>query len=110
MIAITQDHISFIIGLITIAGAIKGVFVGIDRKLEKNNEVLLTLISNKLDTKIYEKEQEHFKEWSKKRDEVIEQRIGKLEKDIRDDLNEIKGSLKLINEHMLNCGVRRKTE
>ncbi|MDD7392467.1 MAG: hypothetical protein SPJ84_06445 [Fusobacterium gastrosuis] len=106
MIAITQEHISFIIGLITIAGAIKGVFVGIDKKLEKNNEVLLKLIDEKLDTKIYEKEQEHFKEWSNKRDEVLNERISKLEKDIKDDLNEIKGSLKIINEHMLNCNKR----
>lgn len=100
---ITQEHISFIIGLITIAGAVKGVFVGIDRKLEKNNDVLMNLIDKKLDIAIFEKEQTYFKEWSNKRDEILEQRISKLEKDIRDDLSEIKGSLKVINEHMLNC-------
>lgn len=106
MIAITQEHLSYIIGLITIGTAVKGIFVGIDRKLEKNNDVLLNLIDKKLDTKIYEKEQANFKEWSNERDKILDERISKLEKDIKDDLKDIKDSLKTINSHILNCNKR----
>ena len=37
---------------------------------------------------------------------VLNERINKLENDIRSDLVEIKDSFKLINEHMLNCNKR----
>ena len=103
MIALTQEHLTFIIGLISIAGAVKGVFVGIDRKLEKNNDILLGMIDKKLDTKIFEEHKKNFEKWSNEKDRQLEERLNKLEYDIKSELKDIKGSLKAINEHMLNC-------
>lgn len=106
MIALTQEHLTFIIGLISIAGAVKGVFIGIDRKLEKNNDVLMNMIEKKLDTQIYEEHKKNFEKWTNEKDKQLEERLNKLEYDIKGELKDIKESLKTINTHILNCNKR----
>ena len=103
MIGITQEHLTYLIGLITIGTAVKGVFIGIDRKLEKNNDLLLQLIEKKLDTKIFEEHKKSFEKWSNEKDRILEERLNKLEFDIKGELKDIKASLKEINSHMMNC-------
>lgn len=107
MVALTQEHIAYLIGLITIGGAIKSIFNGIDKKLEKNNDVLLRMIDNKLDTKIFEEHKKNFEKWSHEKDKQLEERLNKLEYDIKSELKDIKGSLKAINEHMINCNKKQ---
>lgn len=106
MIAITQEHITFIIGLITIGTAIKGISVGIDKKINTNNGRLINLIDKKLDTIVYEEHKKAFEKWSNEKDRQLEERLNKLEFDIKGELKDIKASLKSINEHMLNCNKR----
>ena len=54
MFAITQEHLSFIGGVIAIVAFVKGITNNIDNKIEKNNQYLENLIDKKLDIIVYE--------------------------------------------------------
>ena len=103
MFAITQEHLSFIGGIIAIAAFIKGITNSIDNKIEKNNQYLENLIDKKLDIIVYETNKKNFEQWSNEKDRIIEEKISKIETSFKSDLQEIKASLKEINQHMLNC-------
>lgn len=103
MFAITQEHLSFIGGIIAIVAFIKGITNSIDNKIEKNNQYLENLIDKKLDIIVYEANKKSFEQWSNEKDRIIEEKISKIENSFKSDLHEIKESLKEINQHMLNC-------
>nr|DAO05009.1 MAG TPA: hypothetical protein [Caudoviricetes sp.] len=103
MFAITQEHLSFVGGIIAIAAFIKGITNSIDNKIEKNNQYLENLIDKKLDIIVYETNKKNFEQWSNEKDRIIEEKISKIENSFKSDLHEIKESLKEINQHMLNC-------
>ena len=103
MFAITQEHLSFVGGIIAIVAFIKGITNSIDNKIEKNNKYLENLIDNKLDIIVYETNKKNFEQWSNEKDRIIEEKISKIETSFKSDLQEIKASLKEINQHMLNC-------
>ena len=103
MFAITQEHLSFVGGIIAIVAFIKGITNSIDNKIEKNNQYLEKLIDNKLDIIVYETNKKNFEQWSNEKDRIIEEKISKIETSFKSDLQEIKASLKEINQHMLNC-------
>ena len=103
MFAITQEHLSFVGGIIAIAAFIKGITNSIDNKIEKNNQYLENLIDKKLDIIVYETNKKNFEQWSNEKDRIIEEKISKIETSFKSDLQEIKASLKEINQHMLNC-------
>ena len=60
MFAITQEHLSFVGGIIAIAAFIKGITNSIDNKIEKNNQYLENLIDKKLDIIVYEANKKKF--------------------------------------------------
>lgn len=103
MFAITQEHLSFVGGIIAIVVFIKGITNSIDNKIEKNNQYLENLIDKKLDIIVYETNKKNFEQWSNEKDRIIEEKISKIENSFKSDLQEIKESLKEINQHMLNC-------
>ena len=103
MFAITQEHLSFVGGIIAIVAFIKGITNSIDNKIEKNNQYLENLIDKKLDIIVYETNKKNFEQWSNEKDRIIEEKISKIENSFKSDLHEIKESLKEINQHMLNC-------
>ena len=103
MFAITQEHLSFVGGIIAIVAFIKGITNSIDNKIEKNNKYLENLIDKKLDIIVYETNKKSFEQWSNEKDRIIEEKISKIETSFKSDLQEIKASLKEINQHMLNC-------
>lgn len=103
MFAITQEHLSFIGGVIAIVAFVKGITNNIDNKIEKNNQYLENLIDKKLDIIVYEANKKNFEQWSNEKDRIIEEKISKIETSFKSDLQEIKASLKEINQHMLNC-------
>ena len=103
MFAITQEHLSFVGGIIAIVAFIKGITNSIDNKIEKNNKYLENLIDKKLDIIVYETNKKNFEKWSNEKDRIIEEKISKIETSFKSDLQEIKASLKEINQHMLNC-------
>lgn len=103
MFAITQEHLSFIDGVIAIVAFVKGITNNIDNKIEKNNQYLENLIDKKLDIIVYETNKKSFEQWSNEKDRIIEEKISKIETSFKSDLQEIKVSLKEINQHMLNC-------
>jgi hypothetical protein len=103
MFAITQEHLSFVGGIIAIVAFIKGITNSIDNKIEKNNQYLENLIDKKLDIIVYETNKKNFEQWSNEKDRIIEEKISKIENSFKSDLQEIKASLKEINQHMLNC-------
>ena len=103
MFAITQEHLSFVGGIIAIVAFIKGITNSIDNKIEKNNQYLKNLIDEKLDIIVYETNKKNFEQWSNEKDRIIEEKISKIENSFKSDLQEIKASLKEINQHMLNC-------
>lgn len=107
MVAITQEHLSYIGGIIAIVIFIKGISNGIDKKIEKNNQYLENLIDKKLDKIVYEEHRKSFEQWSNEKDKILDEKIEKIENSFKQDLQEIKESLKEINKHMLNCGVRK---
>ena len=74
-----------------------------DNKIEKNNKYLENLIDKKLDIIVYETNKKNFEQWSNEKDRIIEEKISKIETSFKSDLQEIKASLKEINQHMLNC-------
>lgn len=103
MFAITQEHLSFVGGIIAIVAFIKGITNSIDNKIEKNNQYLENLIDKKLDIIVYEANKKSFEQWFNEKDRIIEEKISKIENSFKSDLQEIKASLKEINQHMLNC-------
>lgn len=103
MFAITQEHLSFVGGIIAIVAFVKGITNSIDNKIEKNNKYLENLIDKKLDIIVYETNKKNFEQWSNEKDRIIEEKISKIETSFKSDLQEIKASLKEINQHMLNC-------
>ena len=103
MFAITQEHLGFVGGIIAIVAFIKGITNSIDNKIEKNNKYLENLIDKKLDIIVYETNKKNFEQWSNEKDRIIEEKISKIETSFKSDLQEIKASLKEINQHMLNC-------
>ena len=106
MLTISNQNLGLIATILAIIISLKTILSWHEKKTEERNSRILDLIDKKLDKKIYEKDQTHFKELSDDRDRVLNERINKLENDIRSDLVEINDSLKLINEHMLNCNKR----
>ena len=87
MIALTQEHLAFIGGILGIVVFIWGIISGLDKKFEKNNARLEEMIDKKLD-------------------KIIEEKINKIESSFKSDLQEIKDSLKEINRHILGCNKR----
>lgn len=98
MFAITQEHLSFVGGIIAIVAFIKGITNSIDNKIEKNNKYLENLIDKKLDIIVYETNKKNFEQWSNEKDRIIEEKISKIETSFKSDLQEIKASLKEINQ------------
>lgn len=103
MFALTQEHLSFIGGIIGIVTFIRVMINSIDTKIEKNNKHLEESIDKKLDKIVYEEHRKAFENWSNEKDKIIEDKITKIESSFKSDLSEIKESLKEINKHMLNC-------
>ena len=62
MFAITQEHLSFVGGIIAIVAFIKGITNSIDNKIEKNNKYLENLIDKKLDIIVYETNKKNFEQ------------------------------------------------
>ena len=85
MVAITQEHLTYVAGLIGVIAFIRGISSSIDNKIEKNNDYLEAMIDKKLDKREYEINRNN------------------LEKTMTDDMKEIKESLKEINNHFLSC-------
>ena len=92
MFARTQEHLSFAGGIIGVITFVKVMVGSIDNKIEK-----------KLDKIVYEEHKRAFENWSNEKDRIIEEKISKIENSFKSDLQEIKESLKEINQHMLNC-------
>nr|DAS74828.1 MAG TPA: hypothetical protein [Caudoviricetes sp.] len=103
MFAITQEHLSFAGGIIGVITFVKVMVGSIDNKIEKNNKHLEDMIEKKLDKIVYEEHKRAFENWSNEKDRIIEEKISKIENSFKSDLQEIKESLKEINQHMLNC-------
>lgn len=103
MIALTQEHLAFIGGILGIVVFIWGIISGLDKKFEKNNARLEEMIDKKLDKIVYEEHRRAFENWSNEKDKIIEEKITKIENSFKSDLHEIKESLKEITKHMLNC-------
>lgn len=80
-----------------------GIFATVWKMISARNEKLMTKIDEKLDKVVYEKDKANFEKWSDERDRNLEQKVDKLERDISKSLDEIKGGLASINEHMMNC-------
>ena len=103
MFARTQEHLSFAGGIIGVITFVKVMVGSIDNKIEKNNKHLEDMIEKKLDKIVYEEHKRAFENWSNEKDRIIEEKISKIENSFKSDLQEIKESLKEINQHMLNC-------
>ena len=54
MVAITQEHLTYVAGLIGVIAFIRSISTSIDNKIEKNNDYLEDMIDRKLDKKEYE--------------------------------------------------------
>lgn len=106
MIALTQEHLTYIGGLIVLIGFVVGVISAIDRKFERNNTRLEIMIDKKLDKIVYEEHRKSFEAWTNEKDKILENKINKMENDFKSDLQEIKATLKEINSHILGCGKR----
>ena len=106
MIALTQEHLAFIGGILGIVVFIWGIISCLDKKFEKNNTRLEEMIDKKLDKIVYEEHRKAFETWSNEKDKIIEEKINKIESSFKSDLQEIKDSLKEINRHILGCNKR----
>lgn len=106
MIALTQEHLGFIGSIVGLIGVIVGVMSAIDRKFEKNNTRLEIMIDKKLDKIVYEEHRKSFEAWTNEKDKILENKINKMENDFKSDLQEIKATLKEINNHILGCEKR----
>lgn len=103
MISLTQEHLAFAGSILGIVGFIWGIISSLDKKFEKNNARLEEMIDKKLDKIVYDEYRKAFENWSNEKDKIIEEKIEKIENAFKSDLQEIKASLKEINNHMLRC-------
>ena len=97
MVSLTQEHLEFVIGIMSIIVFVKGISLGIDKKIEKNNQYLENLIDKKLDKIIYNEHKDNFEKWNNEKNEILK------ENTFKSDLQEIKEELKRINTLISNC-------
>ena len=103
MVAITQEHLTYVAGLIGVIAFIRSISASIDNKIEKNNNYLEDMIDRKLDKKEYENNRSNLEKYFAEKNLNLNEKIEKLEKTVMNDMKEIKESLKEINNHFLNC-------
>ncbi|WDD89070.1 hypothetical protein [Fusobacterium nucleatum] len=103
MVSLTQEHLEFVIGIMSIIVFVKGISLGIDKKIEKNNQYLENLIDKKLDKIIYNEHKDNFEKWNNEKNEILKENIEKIENTFKSDLQEIKEELKRINTLISNC-------
>ena len=103
MVAITQEHLTYVAGLISVIAFIRGISSSIDNKIEKNNDYLEAMIDKKLDKREYEINRNNLEKTFTEKNLNLNEKIEKLEKTMTDDMKEIKESLKEINNHFLSC-------
>ena len=103
MVAITQEHLTYVAGLIGVIAFIRSISTSIDNKIEKNNDYLEDMIDRKLDKKEYETNRSNLEKYFAEKNLNLNEKIEKLEKTVMNDMKEIKESLKEINNHFLNC-------
>ncbi|WP_314320036.1 hypothetical protein [Fusobacterium pseudoperiodonticum] len=103
MVAITQEHLTYVAGLIGVIAFIRSISTSIDNKIEKNNDYLEGMIDRKLDKQEYVNNMTNLEKYFSERNLNLNEKIEKLEKTVMNDMKEIKESLKEINNHFLNC-------
>ena len=103
MVAITQEHLTYVAGLIGVIAFIRSISTSIDNKIEKNNDYLEGMIDRKLDKQEYVNNMTNLEKYFSERNLNLNEKIEKLEKSVMNDMKEIKESLKEINNHFLNC-------
>ena len=103
MVAITQEHLTYVAGIIGVIAFIRSISTSIDNKIEKNNDYLENMIDRKIDKKEYENNMTNLEKYFSERNLNLNEKIEKLEKTVMNDMKEIKESLKEINNHFLNC-------
>jgi hypothetical protein len=103
MVAITQEHLTYVAGIIGVIAFIRSISTSIDNKIEKNNDYLENMIDRKLDKKEYENNMTNLEKYFSERNLNLNEKIEKLEKTVMNDMKEIKESLKEINNHFLSC-------
>lgn len=103
MVAITQEHLTYVAGIIGVIAFIRGISSSIDNKIEKNNDYLEAMIDKKLDKREYEINRSNLEKTFTEKNLNLNEKIEKLEKTMTDDMKEIKESLKEINNHFLSC-------
>ena len=103
MVAITQEHLTYVAGLIGVIAFIRSISTSIDNKIEKNNDYLEDMIDRKLDKQEYLNNMTNLEKYFSERNLNLNEKIEKLEKTVMNDMKEIKESLKEINNHFLNC-------
>lgn len=103
MVAITQEHLTYVAGIIGVIAFIRSISASIDNKIEKNNNYLEDMIDRKLDKKEYENNRSNLEKYFAEKNLNLNEKIEKLEKTVMSDMKEIKESLKEINNHFLNC-------
>ena len=103
MVAITQEHLTYVAGLIGVIAFIRSISTSIDNKIEKNNDYLEDMIDRKLDKKEYENNRTNLEKYFSEKNLNLNEKIEKLEKTVMNDMKEIKESLKEINNHFLSC-------
>ena len=103
MFALTQEHLTFVGGLIGVIAFIRSISSSIDNKIEKNNHYLEDMIDKKLDKREYEINRSNLEKTFTEKNLNLNEKIEKLEKTMTEDMKEIKESLKEINNHFLNC-------
>ena len=103
MVAITQEHLTYVAGLIGVIAFIRSISTSIDNKIEKNNDYLEDMIDRKLDKNDFENNMTNLEKYFSERNLNLNEKIEKLEKTVMNDMKEIKESLKEINNHFLNC-------
>ena len=103
MIAITQEHLTYVAGVIGVIAFFRSISTSIDNKIEKNNDYLENMIDEKLNKKEYENDRDNLEKYFAEKNLNLNEKIEKLEKTVMSDMKEIKESLKEINNHFLNC-------
>lgn len=103
MVAITQEHLTYVAGLIGVIAFIRSISTSIDNKIEKNNDYLEGMIDRKLDKQEYVNNMTNLEKYFSERNLNLNEKIEKLEKTVMNDMKEIKESLKEINNHFLSC-------
>ena len=101
MVAITQEHLTYVAGLIGVIAFIRSISTSIDNKIEKNNDHLETMIDEKLDKREYENNRINLEKYFAEKNLNLNEKIEKLEKTVMEDMKEIKESLKEINNNFL---------